>query len=44
MFRAARANRVSENITVRRGIFTADEVDYYTNGGILPFVLRGMAA
>ena len=39
-----RTNGVSEKMTVRCGIFTADEVDYYKNGGILPFVLRGMAA
>ncbi|MFN8694407.1 MAG: aconitate hydratase AcnA [Holosporales bacterium] len=32
-----------DSFTVQCGIFTADEVDYYKNGGILPFVLRKMA-
>ena len=31
-------------ITVRCRIDTADEIEYYRNGGILPYVLRGMAA
>jgi aconitate hydratase len=32
-----------DSFTVQCGIFTADEVDYFKNGGILPFVLRKMA-
>ena len=39
-----RANGSSENITVICRIDTLDEVEYYRHGGILPYVLRNLAA
>ncbi|MGZ0187784.1 MAG: aconitate hydratase, partial [Alphaproteobacteria bacterium] len=37
-----RADGSSEDVTLMCRIDTEDEVDYYRNGGILPFVLRNM--
>jgi aconitate hydratase len=39
-----RANGSQENVTVRCRIDTPIEIDYYQHGGILPFVLRQLAA
>ena len=36
--------RVTPTITVVSRIDTAVEVEYYKNGGILPFVMRKLAA
>ena len=33
----------SRMIRVKAAIDTADELDYFRNGGILPYVLRGLA-
>ncbi len=38
-----RANGQKQDIVVTCRIDTADEVDYYRNGGILPYVLRNLA-
>ena len=38
-----RANGTTETVPVMCRVDTADEVDYYKNGGILQFVLRQMA-
>jgi aconitate hydratase len=42
--RITRANGQSEDIPVRCRIDTPIEIDYYQHGGILPFVLRQLAA
>jgi aconitate hydratase len=42
--RIARASGQSEDIPVRCRIDTPIEIDYYQHGGILPFVLRQLAA
>ena len=34
----------TRTVTVKSRIDTADELDYFTNGGILPYVLRQLAA
>ena len=39
-----RANGKSETIQLISRIDTQDEVDYFTNGGILQYVLRQLAA
>jgi aconitate hydratase len=39
-----RAGGSSESITALCRIDTAGEMDYYTNGGVLHYVLRGLAA
>ena len=39
-----RANGKSEEVPVRCRIDTPIEIDYYQHGGILPFVLRQLAA
>ena len=33
-----------KDVTLLARIDTQDEVDYFNNGGILPYVLRGLAA
>jgi aconitate hydratase len=38
------SNGKSRTVTVKSRIDTADELDYFTNGGILPYVLRQLAA
>ena len=40
----ARSAEQTTQIPLKCRIDTADEVEYYQNGGILPFVLRGMMA
>jgi len=40
--RITRADGASEEITLVCRIDTADEVAYYLNGGILPYVLRNL--
>jgi aconitate hydratase len=42
--RITRANGSVDDITVMCRVDTADEVNYYLHGGILPYVLRGMAS
>jgi aconitate hydratase len=42
--RITRASGATENVTVRCRIDTPIEIDYYQHGGILPFVLRQLAA
>ena len=42
--RVTRANGQVENVPVRCRIDTPIEIDYYQHGGILPFVLRQLAA
>jgi aconitate hydratase len=42
--RITRANGQTENVPVRCRIDTPIEIDYYQHGGILPFVLRQLAA
>jgi aconitate hydratase len=42
--RITRAAGATENVTVRCRIDTPIEIDYYQHGGILPFVLRQLAA
>jgi aconitate hydratase len=42
--RITRANGLAENLSVRCRIDTPIEIDYYQHGGILPFVLRQLAA
>jgi len=42
--RITRASGQSENIAVRCRIDTPIEIDYYQHGGILPYVLRQLAA
>jgi aconitate hydratase len=42
--RITRAAGQSEDILVRCRIDTPIEIDYYQHGGILPFVLRQLAA
>ncbi len=42
--RITRATGATENVTVRCRIDTPIEIDYYQHGGILPFVLRQLAA
>jgi len=42
--RITRANGQSEDVPVRCRIDTPIEIDYYQHGGILPFVLRQLAA
>ena len=39
-----RANGEAEEITTLCRIDTADEVEYYRHGGILPYVLRNLTA
>jgi aconitate hydratase len=34
----------TRTVKVKSRIDTADELDYFTNGGILPYVLRQLAA
>jgi aconitate hydratase len=43
-FTIHRADGTSETVEVKCRIDTLDEVDYYLNGGILPYVLRDMMA
>jgi aconitate hydratase len=38
-----RANGQTQDFTVTCRIDTLDEVEYFKNGGILPFVLRNLA-
>jgi aconitate hydratase len=42
--RVTRAGGATEDVTVRCRIDTPIEIDYYQHGGILPFVLRQLAA
>jgi len=42
--RITRASGHSEDVPVRCRIDTPIEIDYYQHGGILPFVLRQLAA
>jgi aconitate hydratase len=42
--RITRRNGQVENVPVRCRIDTPIEIDYYQHGGILPFVLRQLAA
>jgi aconitate hydratase len=39
-----RANGTTDEATLLCRVDTADEVNYYKHGGILQYVLRGMAA
>jgi aconitate hydratase len=41
--RIHRSSGTSEDITVTCRIDTLDEIEYFKNGGILPYVLRGLA-
>jgi aconitate hydratase len=38
------ADGTTKNVDLLCRIDTQDEVDYFNNGGILPYVLRGLAA
>ena len=42
--RATRADGTVTEFTVTARIDTPDELDYYHHGGILPYVLRQLAA